>query len=215
MTDPARKRRYHSPSREHGARATRGRIREAAAERFVRHGYARTSMSAVARDAGVSERTVFLVFPTKAALLAECVRVAVRGGDGAVPLAAHEDSQAILDAAPELMLTRLAERSAALFARAGRLLAVGESAPADDPALVAVREHGRAATRADLLETAGALQRAGVLRPGLSAERAAEAMYALVADEQVYLRLVEHCGRPESEYVALMARALAGALAAP
>jgi AcrR family transcriptional regulator len=215
MTDPARKRRYHSPSREHGARATRGRIREAAAERFVRHGYARTSMSAVARDAGVSERTVFLVFPTKAALLAECVRVAVRGADGEVPLAARADSQAILDAAPELMLTRIAERSAALFARAARLLAVGESAPGDDPALAAVREHGRAATRADLLESARALERAGLLRPGLNVERAAEAMYALVADEQVYLRLVEHCGRPQEEYIALMARALAGVLTVP
>src|SRR4051812_15048368 len=134
------KRRYESATRTAAAQETRRRIRAAAASLFVEGGYEATSMKSIAAAAGVSERTVFLAFPTKAALLGECVRVAVRGDDEATPLLARDPVRAVLEAPPERMLGLLADASADLLERAARLLAVGESAGPDDPVLAEVRE---------------------------------------------------------------------------
>jgi AcrR family transcriptional regulator len=131
---------------------------------FVDNGFSATTMTAVAAAAEVSERTVYLAFPTKASLLNECIRVAVRGDDRDVPLQAREVWQAALNGPPERMLAGLADASAQLMSRAARLLSVGESADPADPALREFRERRRAATRADALDAAKALERSGPAR---------------------------------------------------
>ena len=212
MAERKVKRRYESAARTAAAQETRRKIRAAAAERFVLLGYAATSMKAIAVAAGVSEATVFLAFPTKAALLGECIRVAVRGDDDPTPLLAREWPRVLLEAPPERMLALLADGSAELLSRTARLLAVGESVGPAEPVLNEVRERGRAATHSHLLELAGAMKRAGALKKGMSPERAADIMYALAASESVYLRLVDHRGWSTAAYARMLERALAGAL---
>ena len=56
-------------------------ILAAAEELFLREGYARTSMKAVAIQAGVSERTMYLAFSTKASLLRQVIQLAVQGDE--------------------------------------------------------------------------------------------------------------------------------------
>lgn len=184
----------------------------AATQLFTRDGYARTTMTAVASAAGVAERTLYLAFPTKAALLNECIRVAVRGGDEETPMLARSDWQAALGAPPDRMLALLADASAELMRRTARLLAIGEAVAGEDAALDDFRQRGHAATRADALATAHVLKRAGVLRRGLSAARAAEILYALAASEEIYLRLVDELGWSDDAYARMLERALAGAL---
>ncbi len=208
------KRTYASPARAAAAQATRRKIRATAAGLFSAHGYESTSMKSIAAAAGVSERTVFLVFPTKAALLGECIRVAVRGDDDATPLLGRQGVRAVLEAPPERMIALLADASADLLERAAPLLAAGESVGIEDPILNEIRERGRAATRSDMLEIATAMKRAGALKRGLSAERAADIMYALAASESVYLRLVNHCGWNQAGYARVLEAALTGALQA-
>jgi AcrR family transcriptional regulator len=210
--DEVKRKSYESPVRAGAARETRRRIRAAAAELFTTEGYAATTMTAVAAAAGVSDRTVYLSFETKAALLNECIRVAVRGGDEEAPLMAGAGFRAVLEAPPEQMLAGLADASAQLMRRAARLLAVGESAGNQDPLLREFRERGHAATRADALDIAKALRRAGVLRTGMSPQRAADVIYALTASESVYLRLVDDGGWSDRAYARMLERALAGAL---
>jgi AcrR family transcriptional regulator len=210
--DEVKRKPYESPVRAAAARETRRRIRAAAAELFTSEGYAATTMTAVAAAAGVSDRTVYLSFETKAALLNECIRVAVRGGDEEAPLMVRAGFRAVLEAPPERMLARLADASAQLMRRAARLLAVGESAWNQDPLLRELRERGRAATRADALDIAKALRRARVLRRGMSPQRAADVIYALTASESVYLRLVDDQGWSDSAYARMLERALVGAL---
>jgi AcrR family transcriptional regulator len=187
-------------------------MRASASDLFTRNGFLATTMTAVAAAAGVSERTVYLAFPTKAALLNECIRVAVRGDDDETPMLARAGWRAALEAPPERMLALVAEASAQLMSRAARLLAVGESAANDDPILAEFRERGHAATRADLFEVAKTLKRAEVLRKGISAEHAADLMYALAASESVYLRLVEQRGWSNSAYARMLEQTLTGAL---
>src|SRR3954447_6572352 len=210
--DEVKRKSYESPVRAGAARETRRRIRAAAAELFTTEGYAATTMTAVAAAAGVSDRTVYLSFETKAALLNECIRVAVRGGDEEAPLMAGAGFGAVLEAPPEQMLAGLADASAQLMRRAARLLAVGESAGNQDPLLREFRERGHAATRADALDIAKALRRARVLRTGMSPQRAADVIYALTASESVYLRLVDDQDWSDSAYARMLERALVGAL---
>jgi AcrR family transcriptional regulator len=203
---------YASPIRAARARERRRRIRAAASELFTRAGYAATTMKSIAVKAGVAERTVYLAFPTKAALLNECIRAAVRGDDEETPKLAQPSFRAALEAPPNRMLALLAEASTELMSRAAKLLAIGESVGPEDPEVAKFRDRGHAATRADMLDVARALKRAGVLRKGLSTERAADIMYALVASESVYLRLVDQRGWSDQAYAQVLEQALAGAL---
>jgi AcrR family transcriptional regulator len=203
------KRRYHSPVRAQKALGTRRRIRAAAEARFLRDGYAATSMKDVAAKAGVAERTLYLNFPTKAALLNEIIRVAVRGHDRDEPLAAGETFRAVLDAPPDQVLREFGRMSAALMARTARVLAIGEAAATVDPALREFRDRGHAATRSDTRAVAHALARRDELAPGVTPELAADTLFAVAANEALYLRLVDECGWTESDYAELLERLLA------
>jgi TetR/AcrR family transcriptional regulator of autoinduction and epiphytic fitness len=77
---------YRSPRREMQARRTRARIIAAAAQRFLAHGYAGTTMRAVALDAGVALPTIELAFRTKARLLKAVIDVAIAGDDDQVAM---------------------------------------------------------------------------------------------------------------------------------
>src|SRR5215203_1572552 len=74
-TSSVAKRRYRSPLREAQAAATRSRILEAALEEFAARAYPGTSVTAIARSAGVSAQPIYAAFGTKRgiidALLAE------------------------------------------------------------------------------------------------------------------------------------------------
>ncbi len=62
-------RQYSSPLRAEQARQTRLAIVEAAFKLFLENGYAETSIRAIAQEAGVSERTVYVVFKDKTSIL--------------------------------------------------------------------------------------------------------------------------------------------------
>src|SRR5450755_3799684 len=91
------RRAYTSRKREQASLETRQRIRAAAEALFLRDGYARTTTKAIAREAGVSEMTVFLAFNNKAALLSEIIRTTVRGGDDGTPIASRASWHEMLD----------------------------------------------------------------------------------------------------------------------
>src|SRR5215212_3362905 len=86
MTDVEQKRRYHSPRRQEQAQATRQKIVEAAFRLFAARGYAATTLTAIAEEAGVAAATVTAVFGTKFAILDALIRTLVRGDEADMPL---------------------------------------------------------------------------------------------------------------------------------
>jgi AcrR family transcriptional regulator len=74
-------RRYHSPLRQEQAAATRAAVLDAARRLFVRDGYAATSMQAIAEEAGVAPKTVYLAFATKSGLLRALWDLALKGDE--------------------------------------------------------------------------------------------------------------------------------------
>ena len=90
-----RRRAYNSPHRAAQASETRARISAAARTCFLERGFSKTRMRDVAERARVAEATLYLAFPTKAALLSEVIRSAIRGPAPATRLADSPDWQAL------------------------------------------------------------------------------------------------------------------------
>lgn len=63
------KRKYDSSKRQARARETRAQIIEAAKELFIRNGYTRTTITAIAKVAGVAPETIYSMFGNKSAIL--------------------------------------------------------------------------------------------------------------------------------------------------
>ena len=76
--------------------ATRARILAAAETLFLRDGYARTSMKAIAGVAGVSEKTMHLAFATKATLLRQVIQLTLQGDEAGTPLAQRPEWRQLL-----------------------------------------------------------------------------------------------------------------------
>lgn len=196
---PDRRRRYSSPTRDAGARATRERIRTGAHELFLRDGYARTSIAAIAKHAKVVEKTVYLAFPTKRDVLSEVIRVAVRGDDNATPIAGRSDWLQILDAPARELIDRLARHEAVILDRTARLLAMADVAVAGDQRLAALRTRGHTSQRDLYQQVATRLATNGVLSAALTPTTAADSIFALT-HQGLYLRLVDDCGWTSEDY---------------
>jgi len=175
------KRRYDGRSRQAAAAGTRERICNAAEAGFLRDGYARTSIRAVAGAAGVAERTVYLSYPNKPALLDAVILRAIRASGA-------EGLGTILAAPAVELLPRLAKANAALMARAARLIALGEAASLMDAELRPFRERAHESLRTAYAQIAASLGRAGLLR--VEEGEAAATLYA-IANESTYLRMTE------------------------
>src|ERR687889_359524 len=97
MPERVKTRAYNSPRRREQAAATRRMILEAAQRLFERQGYATTTMAAVAAEAGVALKTVYLAFETKSGVLRALWNQRLRGGRPDVPVAEQDWYRAVLD----------------------------------------------------------------------------------------------------------------------
>ena len=133
---------YTSELRATQADQTRHRVAMTAATLFVEDGYAATSVSAVARAAGVSAQTVYNAFGTKAGLLKAAYDIALIGDAEPVPLAQRPEVRALYaDRDPARFLRGYARLGLTLLDRIGALmLQVAAGAAAGEPDLVALRE---------------------------------------------------------------------------
>lgn len=202
MSEGPVKRKYDASSRRASAAATRERICAAAEDLFVRDGYARTSVRAVAKAAGVAEATMYLAFPGKGALLDAVILRATRDN-------ASEGLDAIAAAPPEEVLPRFAASNAVLMARAARLIALGESATLMDAELRPLRERAHRHLRTAFRVVADRLDAAGLLRDGPQA--AADSLYA-IANEDTYLRMTEGAGLAPERYAGWLTNTLEAVL---
>jgi AcrR family transcriptional regulator len=214
MSEQAR-RRYDSPVRRAQAASTRARIVEAAVRLFVEHGYAGTTIPAIAAEAGVAVETVYRSAKGKAGLLAEAVRAAVAGGAqrAEVPVAERPAIRRIIDETePVRQLQLYAATQPGIWSRVGPLLRVLDAAASSDPSLGELRELISAERRHGLRNGLGRLlEQRGVLRPGLTAERAGDIIYAICGQAN-YRALVDDCGWSEGEYRDWLAETLVAAM---
>jgi AcrR family transcriptional regulator len=130
---------------------TEERILAAARVLFVRHGYAGTTLTAVAERAGIAPRTVYVRFGSKAALLKRVIDVAIAGDTEPVAVTDRDWYRTALSA-PTLAerIEAHATGAAELHERAGAVIAVAREAEAAVPLLAKAAQAGREATRDNL-----------------------------------------------------------------
>jgi AcrR family transcriptional regulator len=186
-------RRYHAPQRVQAAAQTKARIRAAASALFVEQGYVATTVRDVARAAGVGERTVYAVFPSKADLFRHVLDVATVGDEQSVAVADRPQvHEAFGQTDPRMAIGQTIDYTVALFERAGDLIMVTVQAADADPDMRAAADAGSRATRQLWRSLARTLHDNGALRPGLTAQKAADILYAL-ASPHTHQLLRRHC----------------------
>jgi AcrR family transcriptional regulator len=178
------RRRYRSPLRAGRAADTRRRIVGAASELFVERGYSGTTVEAIAQRASVSLPTVYGAVGNKARLLAESVRLAVRGGPGDEPLLEQEGPRAVREASDQRTQLRLfATDAAERLERVSPLMEVVTAAARVEPEIAALHARFLRSRLESHRALIGWLAANGPLRGGLGLDEAAELSWALVSPE--------------------------------
>ncbi|ACU77477.1 transcriptional regulator, TetR family [Catenulispora acidiphila DSM 44928] len=176
------------------ARQTRKRVLTAAGELFVEHGYGATTLQQIAERADVAVQTIYFVFRNKRTLLKELADVTVAGDDEPVPTMERPWFTAAM-AAPtaEEHLRAHVAGAVSVNARVSALLEVIRTAAALEPELDALRRTGDEQRYTVQHTAAQALMAKPGARPGLTAEHAADLLYATLGPE-MYLLLVRDRG---------------------
>jgi AcrR family transcriptional regulator len=183
------RRKYHSPLRADQADQTRRRILAAALRLFAEHGYAGTTIVAIAEEAGVSPETIYLSLGGKRGLLEGAIDLAIAGAeDGTVDQSKWWTTVAELPGAPD-RLEKMVEYSCRILARTRPLHAVIRGA-ADKEAFAAALGrrllHDRLTAQTERIR-----EYLGDDLRGLSVEQAGQRYCVLASPELYYLLTVE------------------------
>jgi AcrR family transcriptional regulator len=180
--------------REQQARHTRQRIIAAAIQEFLTHGYASTTIRAVAEAAGVSLPTVELTFSTKPRLLKAAINVAIAGDDEPVPVLQRGwAARAQATTRVEDFLAIIGEVVVKAARRAAGLIVVAFEAAHTDPTMKVLADQlasQRATTAAWILK--GIMHRA-TLRTDIDRDQALDTIWLLM-DPVVFCHLTRDRG---------------------
>ena len=200
-------RRYRSPLRDRQAAQTRERILDAAAACFGSAGYGRTTLSAIAAQAGVSAETVQANGPKRALLVSSFERV-FTGDEGSHQIAERAVGEQIL-AAPDLAAMRagIVGFVVAANARSAALWRAYVSAADGDPEVMASLDDMYVRRRIDLTAAVGGLIARGahIVDP----ERAVDVLSFLLSPEG-YEQFVLRAGWSHEAYATWLDDAIAG-----
>jgi AcrR family transcriptional regulator len=199
MTDNV-KRSYSSELRAAQARETRRVIVSAAARLFVDQGFGRTSIHAIAEEAGVSRKTVFTSAGGKVELLKLALDWAIVGDDEQVALEHRPALRATKEATdPDAILRGWVEIVTAIASRVAGLSAALAAAAAADDSARQLWEQAQAQRLAGAQAFVSHLSANAVLRSGLILDHAADIAW-LYSDPAIYHRLVIERGWPGREF---------------
>jgi AcrR family transcriptional regulator len=198
MPERVKTRPYNSPRRREQAAATRREILEAAQRLFERQGYPTTTMAAIAAEAGVALKTVYVAFETKSGLLPSLWHLLLRGDEVDAPVKERPWYREVLEEPdPERQLRMNARNSRAVKTRAGALMGVIRSAAPTDPNIAALWNR----IQTDFYEVqrpiVEALNAKKALRPGLEVTRATDILWTLNHPDLWQLLVGERGWTPE------------------
>jgi AcrR family transcriptional regulator len=215
METVVKSRRYDSPRRRAQAQATRQAVLGAAQRLFERRGYAATSMPAIAEEAGVALKTIYVYFDSKAALVHALWDIRLGGEEAKVPVLEREWYRAVVEEPdPERKLRLVAAQARRVKTRSGVLLEMIRAAASADPDIARLW----ASIEAKLLDVQRALveqlHRSGSLAVSLDASRATDILWTL-NHPTVWQLLVSGRGWTGEEYERWLGDALCSQLLDP
>lgn len=193
-------RRYDSPRRREQAAETRARILDAARRLFEAQGYAATSVNAIAAEAGVALKTVYVVFESKAGLLRALWHLLLRGDEEPAPVGERRWYREVLDEPDPARQLRLnARNSRVVKERVAALMEVLQAAAPIDPEIQELWDRIQAEFYDNQRALVRSLHRKKALRPGLGVVRASDVLWAL-NHPNLYRLLVRDRGWSPTQY---------------
>ena len=164
-------------------------IVEAASRLFVEHGYHATSIGRIASEAGVAVQTIYNAVGSKRDLLSRVLDFAAAGERSPAPVPQFMREQAEAEPDPQRIIARLIEFWRGALPRTAPVFRIIREAAAADPE-IAVLERGRAAQRLrNYQDAAQLLADRDALRPGMTINGAAAAIFA-IGHPETYRALV-------------------------
>jgi AcrR family transcriptional regulator len=189
------------PRKADRGRQTRARIVNAATRLFAEQGYLDTTMAAIAAEAGVAVQTLYLGFGSKGAILKAAHDVAIVGDDEPIPLLERPwiaELRAEPDGARALAL--LLANALPIIERAAPIHTVIQAAAAD-PEVAEQLQENEAGRFTSMQTYARELAAKPGFAPDLSADTAADVLYAVITAD-VYRRLVLERHWPREQWSA-------------
>jgi len=216
MADDVNTRRaYDASNRQEQARRTRQAVLAAARERFLRDGYARTTVGSIAADAGVSAETVYKAFGNKPGVVKALFDVAIVGDDEPVPMLQREFvARNMAEPDARRKLSDYGDHLAEVAPRAYPVQLVVRDAAASDKAAAGVWGRLNAERLAGMTAFATHLHEGGHLREGIGVEDARDVLWTMNSVE-VWDLLVNERGWPVRRYGAWVGEQLIAALLPP
>lgn len=206
------KRSYDGSRRREQARARRLAVVLAARDLFERDGFRRTTIEAIAARAGVSAKSVYLAFGSKAALAKAVFDIALAGDDEPVPIAERAAMRPIREEPDArrkiaLFVDGLAQRQA----RSARVQILIRDGRHVDDALTPVWEEMNEEGLVGMTMFGQHLLATGQLRDGIDLDEVRDVLWNHLAIDN-YERLVLQQGWPLQRYADWMSRAISSAV---
>ena len=198
MAQRVKSRPYDSSRRRAQAAATRRDILEAAQRLFEQQGYVATTIAAIAAEAGVALKTVYLAFETKSGVLRALWNLLLRGDQGEVPVAERSWYREVLaEPDPHRQLRLNARNSRAVKTRiAGMLKVIRDAAPVDRD-IEALWQRIQTEFHANQRVIVERLAERKALRRGLGVDRATDILWTLNHPDVWQLLVAERGWTPE------------------
>jgi AcrR family transcriptional regulator len=177
-----------------------------------RDGYARTTMAAIASEAGVSLKTVYLGFETKSGVLRELWHLRLRGDEDPVPVGERPWFRAVLEEPDPARKLRLDIHNAKMArGRIGALLRVLRDAAATEPDVAELWNSIQREFYENQRAVVEDLHERDALRPELDVARATDILWTLNHPD-VYELLVATRGWSPDEHEEWLADVLCSQL---
>jgi Bacterial regulatory proteins, tetR family. len=204
------KRSYDSSRRQEQAQRNRDRILDASERRFLRDGYATTTVATIAVDAGVSADTIYKAFGGKPGLV-RAIRTRALAGEGSTPAEQRSDALHEHETDPRKIIEAWGKFTTEIMPRVAPILLLIHAAAATDPEVGLLAEEMDADRLHRMTLNARRLHDGGHLRDGMTIARASDVLWTYSAPE-LYELLVLRRGWSRKRYGGFVADALINAL---
>ena len=205
-----RKRPYDASRRQEQARRTRDRIAGAAERRFLRDGYAATTIATIAADADVSADTIYKTFGGKPGLV-RAIRERALLGAGPVPAEQRSDALHAREQSGREIIEAWGALTAEVAPRVAPILLLMRAAAATDREGETLLEEMDTDRLRRMTQNARRLRDGGHLRAGITLAQAADVLWTYSAPE-LYELLVLRRGWTPKRFGRFVADAIIDAL---